>query len=93
MHQQVRCSIKSASNDAARGAVDDVSLVEILTLLKNTNLRSAGRIRFDDGRELKAIIHEDVARHAYVIVNGDSVRVRFNDIGWPSVVELIHNSN
>jgi hypothetical protein len=49
MHQQVRCLIRTSQDDSARGALDAESLVEILTLLKGTNLRSAGRSRPDDG--------------------------------------------
>jgi hypothetical protein len=49
MHQQVRCFIKNATGVAPGGTLNDVSIVEILTLLKETNLRSAGRVRFDGG--------------------------------------------
>jgi hypothetical protein len=44
MHQQVRCSIQRTRGDVARGTLDEESLVDILTLLKGKNLRSAGRI-------------------------------------------------
>ena len=44
MHQQVRCLIRSALGDSARATLDEESLVNILTLLQGTNLRSAGRV-------------------------------------------------
>jgi len=48
MHQQVRCLIrKAAQDDAARAVLDEESLVEILTLLSGTQLRSAGRVHAD----------------------------------------------
>jgi hypothetical protein len=47
MHQQVRCSIRRADSDTALGPLDNESLVEILTLLSGTNLRSAGRVQAD----------------------------------------------
>jgi hypothetical protein len=49
MHQQVRCSIRNAGGDAERGALDEGSLVDILTLLRGMNLRSAGRLHPDGG--------------------------------------------
>ena len=51
MHQQVRCLIKQAPGDAARGALDEESLVKILALLQGTNLRSAGRVHGEGGGE------------------------------------------
>ena len=51
MHQQVRCSIRRADSDADFGRLDEESLADILTLLQATNLRSAGRLRPDDGGE------------------------------------------
>lgn len=51
MHQQVRTSIRRARSDGTTGRVEEESLVEILTLLKGTNLRSAGRVKLDDGGE------------------------------------------
>ena len=58
MHQQVRCSIRRA--DAAFGRLDEESLVEILTLLQAMSLRSAGRVRPDDGGDEKfafSVVH------------------------------------
>ena len=43
--------IRKARTDADRGMSDDESLIEVLTLLSGTNLRSAGRVRFDGGDE------------------------------------------
>ena len=51
MHQQVRCLIRSALGDSARATLDEESLVNILTLLQGTNLRSAGRVHGDGGGE------------------------------------------
>ena len=51
MHQQVRCSIRKASGITAHEMAGEESLVEILTLLRRTNLRSAGRVRGDRGEE------------------------------------------
>jgi hypothetical protein len=51
MHQQVRCLIRSTSGDTARATLDEESLVEILTLLSGTQLRSAGRVHADGGGE------------------------------------------
>ena len=51
MHQQVRTSIRRTSSDDTSGRIEEESLVEILTLLTGTNLRSAGRVRLDSGDE------------------------------------------
>ena len=51
MHQQVRTLIRATQSDGTRGAVVEKSLVDILTLLSGTNLRSAGRTRLDEGDE------------------------------------------
>ena len=51
MHQQVRCLIRSARGNSARATLDEESLVNILTLLQGTNLRSAGRVHGDGGGE------------------------------------------
>ena len=50
MHQQVRCLIRNAGRTMPTcGVLDEESLVEILTLLQGTNLRSAGRVHGDGG--------------------------------------------
>jgi hypothetical protein len=51
MHQQVRTLIRATQSDGTRGALVEQSLVDILTLLVGTNLRSAGRTRLDSGDE------------------------------------------
>ena len=51
MHQQVRCSIRKASGVTAGELAEEESLIEILTLLRTTNLRSAGRVHGDGGGE------------------------------------------
>ena len=51
MHQQVRCLIRSTRTASARATLDEESLVEILTLLSGTQLRSAGRVHADGGGE------------------------------------------
>jgi hypothetical protein len=51
MHQSVRVLIKATESDGFRGALVEQSLVDILTLLSGTNLRSAGRTRLDNGDE------------------------------------------
>jgi hypothetical protein len=61
MHQQVRCSIRKASTDAGFRALEEESLVDILTLLKGKNLRSAGRMRpgGEGGGEFVFSVHHD----------------------------------
>jgi hypothetical protein len=49
MHQQVRTSIRKSRIDGKGGRDNDDSLVEILTLLKGVNLRSACRVNLDNG--------------------------------------------
>ena len=51
MHQQVRTSIRPRNSERQRAAIDEDSLLGILTLLRGTQLRSAGRVRLDDGSE------------------------------------------
>ena len=57
MHQQVRMSIPKSLDDGSRARLDEKSLVEILTLLKAKNLRSASRIRADDRDEFVFSVH------------------------------------
>jgi hypothetical protein len=59
MHQQVRCLIRSSQDDSTRGALDEESLVKILSLLKDTNLQSAGRVHGDDGGEFVFSVQHD----------------------------------
>jgi hypothetical protein len=51
MHQSVRVLIKATEDDGTRGALVEKSLVDILSLLSGTNLRTAGRTRLDNGDE------------------------------------------
>ena len=51
MHQSVRVLIKATEDDGTRGAPVEKSLVDILSLLSGTNLRTAGRARLDNGDE------------------------------------------
>lgn len=58
MHQQVRTStIKTATNDDA--AEKEGSLVDILSILKGVNLRSAGGSNLDEGGEFVFSVHHD----------------------------------
>jgi hypothetical protein len=55
MHQQVRTrTTKSREDDAER---PDEGLLDILSLLKNVNLRSAGGTNLDDGGEFVFSVH------------------------------------
>ncbi len=51
MHQQVRTSIRRTRRASTSGRIEEESLVEILNLLKGTNLQSAGRVKLDTGDE------------------------------------------
>ena len=51
MHQQVRVLIRTARSDADREMLVERNLVDILSLLSRTNLRSAGRAHSDRGEE------------------------------------------
>jgi hypothetical protein len=51
MHQQVRTSIRKSLADGFREQLDEESLIDILTLLKVKNLRSAGRMHVEGGDE------------------------------------------
>lgn len=57
MHQQVRVLIRKAMTDGLGAKHDEESLVEILTLLKGKNLRSAGRIDPTGGGEFVFSVH------------------------------------
>ena len=61
MHQQVRTSIRKARREGIGGKREDDSLIEILTLLKGTNLRSAGRAKLGGGDEqfVFSVVHAD----------------------------------
>ena len=76
MHQQVRTSIRDSGGDAARGTLDEESLVRILKLLKPKNLRSAGRVQGESGGQFVfSIDHADgdnaADREARDILRGD----------------------
>ena len=60
MQQQVRTSIKRRRSDGSREALDEESLVDILTLLSGKNLRSAGRMHIGaDGEFVFSIQHAE----------------------------------
>jgi hypothetical protein len=81
MHQQVRCLIRSSQDDSARGALDEESLVKILSLLKGMNLRSAGRVHGDGGGEFVFSVrhrpHDDTPdQQACDILTGNDYEAR-----------------
>ena len=60
MHQQVRTSIKKAQSDDSVERQGEDSLVDVLTLLKGTNLQSAGRLnRGGSGEFVFSVQHDE----------------------------------
>lgn len=59
MHQQVRTMTRKAPSDSAGAKPDEGSLIDILTLLKDTNLRSAGGKDLDRRGEFVFSVHHD----------------------------------
>ena len=60
MHQQVRTMTRKAPSDSAGAKPDEGSLIDILTLLKDTNLRSAGGKDLDRrGEFVFSVDHDD----------------------------------
>ena len=57
MHQQVRTMTRKARSESAGAKPDEGSLIDILTLLKETNLRSAGGKDLDRRGEFVFSVH------------------------------------
>jgi hypothetical protein len=61
MHQQVRTSIRTTRREGIDGEREEESLVKILTVLKGLSLRSAGRVKLENGDEqfVFSVVHPD----------------------------------
>jgi hypothetical protein len=81
MHQQVRVSIRRTSTSGPSVALDEGSLVDILTLLQGKNLRSGARMNFESGGEFVFSVrharNDDTAdQEACDILNDDRFQAR-----------------